>query len=77
VSELLARRYNLDSDDALALNTLVVAYDRMSLLLADAGGADEPQEDAVYAASESDSHNIAATSDTTKPAAASGSSERK
>ena len=49
--EALARRYDIDSDDALALNTLVAVYDQMSLLLADAIGADEPLADTFVAAS--------------------------
>ena len=48
----LALRHDLDSDDALALYTLVNVYDQMSLLLIDAAGGDEPLEDALVSAAE-------------------------
>ena len=48
----LAERYDLDSDDAFALYTLVKLYDQMSLLLIDSASADEPLEDALAAAGE-------------------------
>ena len=48
----LAERYDLDSDDAFALYTLVKLYDQMSLLLIDSAAADEPLEDALAAAGE-------------------------
>ena len=48
----LSERYDLDSDDAFALYTLVNLYDQMSLLLIDATDADEPLEDAFAAAGE-------------------------
>ena len=48
----LAERYDLDSDDAFALYTLVELYDQMSLLLIDSASADEPLEDALAAAGE-------------------------
>jgi hypothetical protein len=49
--ELLARRHDLDPEDAFALYTLVKLYDQMSLLL-DAADADEPLEDAMAATAE-------------------------
>ncbi len=50
--EALVRRYDIDPDDAFVLHTLVTVYDQMSLLLADAVGADESTADAFDATSE-------------------------
>jgi hypothetical protein len=50
--EALARRYDIDSDDAFVLHTLVTVYDQMSLLLADAVDSDESTADAFDATSE-------------------------
>jgi hypothetical protein len=50
--DALVRRYDIDADDAFVLHTLVTVYDQMSLLLADAVGADESTADAFDATSE-------------------------
>jgi hypothetical protein len=47
----LARRHDLDPDDAFAVYALVKLYDQMSLLLTEAD-ADEPPEDALAAVDE-------------------------
>ena len=49
--DALARRHDIDADDAIVLSTLVTVYDQMSLLLAEAVDADEPLAEAFDTAS--------------------------